>query len=98
MFRQSCCSLHHYDGAKVCTFMANFYEDFFICLTTFFQKYFEWRSCIIFMKEVMSLTIVTMEIVKSQFLSYHNNSCLVQKKLYQKFEFDGLELPLEKID
>ena len=75
-----------------------FLWGFFICLTTFFQKYFEWRSCIIFMKEVMSLTIVTMEIVKSQFLSYHNNSCFVQKKLYQKFEFDGLELPLEKID
>ena len=74
-----------------------FLWGFFICLTTFFQKYFEWRSCIIFMKEVMSLTIVTMEIVKSQFFSYHSNSCFVQKKLYQKFEFDGLELPLEKI-
>ena len=75
-----------------------FMRIFFICLTTFFQKYFEWRSCIIFMKEVMSLTIFTMEIVKSQFFSYHSNSCFVQKKLYQKFEFDGLELPLEKID
>ena len=40
-----------------------------------FQRWFGLISCIIFMKEFVSLTIVAMEIGKRQFLSYHSNDC-----------------------
>ena len=32
-----------------------------------------------------------MEIVKSLFLSYHNNGCYKQKKFCQKLEFHGMK-------
>ena len=49
------------------------------------------------MNELMSLTMVTMDIVKSQFLSY-NNGCYEQKKPLSKLEFHELQLHLEKTD
>ena len=92
-----CCNLRHYDGAKDIYLFDKFFWGFYICLTPCFQKYFRLTSCIIFMKELISLTTVTMEISKRQFLSYHSNGYYEEKKLYQKLEFCRFELPLQKL-
>ena len=60
--------------------MTNFLEDF-LSVRLHFQRYFGMISCIVFMKEFISLTMVTMEIAKRQFISYHSNGCYEEKAL-----------------
>ena len=68
-----------------------------MCLTPFFQTQFGLISCIIFMKELVSMTMVAMEIGKRQFLSYHSNGCYEEEKLCQKLESYRFKLPLQKL-
>lgn len=50
-----------------------FFWEFAICLTPFFEEYFGLISCIFFIKEIFTLKMVTMDVRKRHFLSYHNN-------------------------
>ena len=73
-------------GSRICTFMKSFLEGS-LCLTPFCQRYFGLTSCIIFMKEFISLTMVTIEIAKRQFLSYHSNGCYKEKGFIKNLNF-----------
>ena len=48
-------------------------------------------------KELVFLSMVTMEIGKIQFFTYHGNGCYEQKKLHQKLESYRYKLPLKKV-
>ena len=62
-------------GQRIYTYIPKFSWGFSVCLIPFFQRYFGLISCIIFIIEFVFLTMITMGIGKSQFLSYHRNAC-----------------------
>ena len=77
-------------GKWIYTFWTNFLEDFFICFTTLSQKLFGLISCVIFLKEFISLRMVVIEMRKRQFLSYHNNGCYEKKSFFKNLDFVDL--------
>ena len=70
----------------------------FYLFDSIFQRYFGSISCIIFMKEFISHTMVATERGKRQFLSYYSNGCYEEEKLYQELESYRFKLPLQKLD
>ena len=55
----------------------------FICLTPFFKVYLGLISCLIGLKELVSLAVIAMETGKHYF-SYHSDGCKEDKMLNQK--------------
>ena len=49
-------------------------------------------------KKLVFLSMVSMEIGKKQFLTYHSNGCYEQKMLHQKLESYRFKLALKKLD
>ena len=98
VFSPCCCSFRHCNGAKDICLYDKFSWGFFIFLTPLFQWWFGLISCIIFMKEFISLTMVAIEIGKRQFLNYYSKGCNEEKKFHQKFEPSRFKLPLKELD
>ena len=87
----------HYDGHRIYTFMTNFSEGSLSAtqndlvlkwtlnhLANLFHPIYSGITCIIFMKEFISLIMVAMWTEKMQFLGYHSHGCYEEKKNFFK--------------
>ena len=59
----------------------------FLRIVYLFQSISSEITCIIFLKEFISLTIVAMEIEKMQFLGYHSHGCYEEKNFCKNLNF-----------